>query len=120
MARTARVCGKDGCPEVVIGANYCPTHTVKAWATTGPRTRNGSTRAGRKIRAHVLRYNPVCQCPGCTRCTPNGCDQPSTDDDHRINLAAGGSDRLSNHQGLCAACHRVKTQAESRQGRDPR
>lgn len=119
MAKTARVCGKDGCPEIVIGGNYCTTHAFKAWATTGPRTRNGSTRAGRKTRAHVLRYNPVCQCPGCTRCTPNGCDQPSTDDDHVMNLASGGSDRLSNHQALCHPCHVDKTAHESRQGRNP-
>ena len=120
MARTARVCSTEGCPVVVVGGTRCPAHAVKAWAKAGGPTRTGSTRASRKTRAHVLRYNPICQCPGCTRCTPNGCDQPSTDDDHTINLAAGGSNRLSNHQALCHPCHVDKTAHESQQGRDPR
>jgi 5-methylcytosine-specific restriction protein A len=111
MSRTARVCTFSGCPEIVIGDTWCTTHKPKPWVTNKG-TRNGSTRASRTRRAFVLRRDKVC-----TSCTTTGCTAPSTDDDHRINLAVGGTDALSNHHGLCHPCHVTKTSVEARRGR---
>lgn len=36
--------------------------------------------------------------------------------DHILNLAQGGTDHKDNLQILCHACHKIKTQAESRAG----
>ena len=118
MPRAARVCSKIGCPEVVVGDTYCPTHKPAAWAGVTQRSKT-KTYAARKRRAWILRRDPVCVCGGCKACTPTGCSAPSAEDDHIIPLAEGGTDApLSNHQALCAQCHKVKSLAESRRGRD--
>ncbi|WP_143557744.1 HNH endonuclease, partial [Snodgrassella communis] len=33
--------------------------------------------------------------------------------DHIVNIAAGGTDELSNLQTLCRSCHQLKTRRES-------
>ena len=38
--------------------------------------------------------------------------------DHIINLAAGGPDRVGNMQWLCRPCHTAKTAQEIQAGRD--
>lgn len=71
----------------------------------------GSTRQSRRERELVLAMWPTCHLryPGCT--------VVSTDDDHVINKAQGGTDALANRRGACAHCHRIKSQRESAQGR---
>ena len=97
MARTARVCGHDGCPEVVIGSNYCTTHTTKAW--------EGSTRAKQRplgwarIRARVLRRDGnVC----------HYCQGEATEVDHVVPVSRGGSHHLTNLVAACTACNARK------------
>ena len=75
MKSTARICSTDGCPVIVIGGNYCDTHTHAPWATS---TRPGSTRASRKVRAHVLRRDPTCTCQGCESCATSGCPKAAS------------------------------------------
>ena len=41
----------------------------------------------------------------------------ATQRDHKIPLAEGGLDELSNTQGLCDDCHAEKSAAEARRGR---
>lgn len=79
-----------------------------AWSTSKHR---GSTRASRALRTRTLAAWPVCHLryPGCT--------STSTDDDHVIPLAQGGSDHPANHRGACHHCHTIKTQAEAAAGR---
>ena len=92
--RAARVCGRDGCPEIVIGANYCDAHTTAPWA--------GSTRAKQrplgwaKIRARVLRRdNNTCQY----------CGAPATEVDHVVPVSRGGSHHTSNLAASCSGCN---------------
>lgn len=43
------------------------------------------------------------------------CARLAVIDDHIIPLAWGGArDARDNHQGMCDACHKIKTQAEAR------
>lgn len=66
-------------------------------------------------RALILRRDPVCRCRGCTSCT-TGCRRPSTQADHRLSLAEGGTNAAANGQGLCDGCHHEKTKAETKRG----
>jgi 5-methylcytosine-specific restriction endonuclease McrA len=68
----------------------------------------------------VLREEPVCRV--------DGCDKPSTEDDHIIGWSQREAAGLtvnqwharSNHQGLCREHHAAKTQAEAQAGRQAR
>ena len=71
------------------------------------------TAASQALRRRILARDPVCRCPGCRECTPTGCEQASTDDDHVVPLSLGGSDAEANHQGMCNPCHKVKTGREA-------
>lgn len=72
-----------------------------------------------KTRQRILRRHPTCRCPGCSSCTTPGvaCAQPSTEADHIVPHAEGGSDSEANGQGLCTPCHWHKTKAEAARGR---
>ncbi|TFD27508.1 HNH endonuclease signature motif containing protein [Cryobacterium cryoconiti] len=114
MPRAPKKCGQRTCETRVVARPYCPEHTV-AWA--------GSTASSRAPRSktqrdRILARDPICRCPGCARCTQHGCTQPSTDDDHVLNVGRGGTEDDSNHQGLCSPCHKRKTQLEAQLGKD--
>lgn len=94
---------------------------------------------GKKIRAEVLDAYPYCCCGGCVQCggwdalcakgkglgdegkamrlSMLGCARPSTEDDHIIPVAEGGTEEWDNHQGLCTECHKVKSLKEAVRGR---
>lgn len=63
-----------------------------------------SGHARTKLRAAVLRRDPLC-----VRCLAAGRATVSTEADHIVPVHKGGSNDLSNMQGLCADCHRRKT-----------
>ncbi len=84
------------------------------------RGRPASTRRDRADRSTVLRRDPVCRCAGCSACTSHGCGGPSTEDDHVVPLAEGGSNGLDNRRGVCSPCHAVKSKAEAKRGIDRR
>ena len=94
MTRTARVCGRDGCPEVVIGANYCTAHAPAPWAGS---TRNQHNPIGwARIRARVLRRdNNTCVY----------CGAPATEVDHVVPVSRGGSHSTTNLVASCKACN---------------
>lgn len=109
MPRAPRRCSRPDCDERVL----CPTHN----APWGGSQRSGSTRASRRRADNIRSRDPICRCPGCRRCTPSGCTRESTDVDHIVNRAAGGSDDPSNLRGMCLPCHKLKTQQEAARGR---
>jgi len=55
----------------------------------------------RRIRAQFVKAHPYCSAPGC--------GAPTTDVDHIIPRARGGTDDWSNLQALCHAHHSAKT-----------
>jgi 5-methylcytosine-specific restriction enzyme A len=73
-----------------------------------PRTR------GRALQC--LRHRLFARAPWCVLCPLRGTHNLATIRDHRIPLAEGGCDDASNEQGICDACHRLKTQEESARG----
>jgi 5-methylcytosine-specific restriction endonuclease McrA len=64
----------------------------------------GSGWAWQRIKARVLRRDPLCRICGA---------RPSVQVDHILNRARGGTDHEDNLRGVCVACHRRKTTAES-------
>jgi hypothetical protein len=55
------------------------------------------TAAWRRLRAEVLRRDPVCRTPGCGKA--------SVAVDHIVERRRGGADHASNLRGLCLGCH---------------
>lgn len=65
-----------------------------------------------RMRATVLVEEPVCRI-----CAERGAVTPTTIADHIVPKAEGGSDERTNYQGLCRACHTVKTSTEAARAR---
>ena len=107
MPRAAKVCPTPGCPL----DQPCPTHTPKPWARTERRTEFPT-----KTRVRILRRDPTCRCTGCDH-HQHACTQPSTQADHVTPIAWGGTNTITNGQGLCTACHTVKSKSEAAAGR---
>lgn len=63
-------------------------------------------------RARILTRDPICRCRGC-KWHLSPCTKRSTEADHILEAADGGSDHEDNGQGLCKACHAQKTAAHA-------
>ena len=125
-----RFCLASGCGEVVEGrTTFCDDHQPlkEAWATSKRRGPNSSRWA--VLRRAVLRrdggfcVSPACpSCWGwpCTHGVTSRCTLAASEVDHIVNLAAGGTNDMRNLQALCSPHHRIKTQEESRRGRNGR
>lgn len=91
--RPCLVCGALG-PQ-----SRCPQHAL----------RNGSTRQWRTRRAQTIaasrRPDGALRCQECGQPLPPG---PGLHVDHRIPLAAGGTDNPANLTILCASCNLAK------------
>lgn len=85
-----RVCNEWGC-AALSDQPRCPEHQG--------RTRNGSTREWRKIRAAVLKRDHF-------RCFY--CGDPATTVDHLVPVIRGGTDDESNLVAACAGCNGTK------------
>ena len=102
-----RPCTTPGCPEITEGGP-CPKHLGArrraSDAKRDPKDKSFYNSARwQNLRKLVLHRDPVC-----TECN----QQPSTDVDHRIALAKGGTHSEDNLRGLCGPCHARKTALE--------
>lgn len=79
---------------------------------------HGSHSSGfpKRTRQRILRQDPWCTCAGCSHHS-GPCVDRSTIADHIVPKAEGGTDDLTNGQGLCAPCHDHKTRTEADRGR---
>jgi 5-methylcytosine-specific restriction enzyme A len=71
---------------------------------------------GSKLQA--LRKQLFAEEPLCRECRKHGLTRAASIRDHIKPLAEGGTDAPSNIQPLCGDCSRVKTQEESKRGRE--
>jgi len=51
----------------------------------------------------ILARDPLC-----------ACGAPSTEVDHIVSKAKGGTDEPGNLQGICEPCHKAKTESDKR------
>lgn len=102
-----RPCLVAGCP--VLGR--CPTHTRPKITAEQPRLyddrRGSSAQRGYGYAWQKRRAAFIQQYPYCKRCA-----KPTTDVDHIIPRARGGSDDDHNLQPLCSFHHKQKTARE--------
>lgn len=105
MPRAPKRCPK----EMTLGCrNFapCPVHK-NGWASKRQFTRDARLIRAIKRRAEHNGW----QCEHCGRVDRAG------QADHRKNLAQGGKDELINMWFLCTPCHKIKSIAEARYGR---
>lgn len=103
MIRAARICSVIGCGEIAVDKGRCAEHGIDAWLGSTRTFRLPSDWAIRRMRA-LRRDKFLCQVKG------DGCTMLATEVDHIIN---GDDHSLDNLQGICATCHRNKTQQEA-------
>jgi 5-methylcytosine-specific restriction protein A len=65
------------------------------------------TKEWKALRLQLLNSEPLC-----AECAKQGRVTPATVADHIIPREQGGSDLLSNLQGLCSSCHNKKSAKE--------
>jgi 5-methylcytosine-specific restriction protein A len=106
-------CRTPGC-SVLVRRGFCREHRSQSVAKPDAERWYNSARWRHPVygmRARVLREQPFCAGPGCTRALVDG----NADVDHVI--PHRGDPRLfwsrSNLQGLCHRCHAAKTRAGS-------
>lgn len=107
-------CPAPRCPNLIQGSGYCDQHggERKAWrSVSAPPPVRLRGRANQARRLRVFTRNPLC-----VPCEALGRVTLATIADHIIPLAEGGRDDESNLRGICAECHKVKTQAEAARG----
>ena len=100
-----RPCSHPGCPALV-DKGKCAEHSRQYERYRGSSTERGYGTRHRKIRAVVMREEPLCR-----ECLKTGWVTPSSEMDH-IDGDAWNTER-SNLQMLCKKCHSVKTVKEN-------
>ena len=99
-----RLCARPGCGRLVSNTEPCPLHGKRPWQHNRPTaSERGYGLAWRRLRAQVLAEEPVCRYCGWA---------PSTQADHIVPRARGGSDDRSNIAGSCKRCHESKSGRE--------
>lgn len=78
-----------------------------SWAKSKPIKRTTGRKLQRR-REYWFKLHPLC-----AKCLELGRVTIATELDHIIPLAEGGADTLENSQGLCAQCHKRKSEAEA-------
>jgi len=84
----------------------------KAWAKPAGSKRAIVGRALQRARAALFDRQPLCEV-----CLKEGRTALATIRDHRIPLAWGGKDDVSNEQAICVPCHDEKSKGEAAAGR---
>lgn len=106
--RAAAICKHPGCGVVTRSKDRrCPLHprAPGAWGSAEARVVLG--RHLQQARRELFASQPLC-----AECSKAGRISASTERDHIVPLAQGGRDVPENTQGLCAACHAVKSEQE--------
>jgi hypothetical protein len=74
VTKTARVCAKPGCPEIVVGSTRCEAHALKSVARRPSARAQGYDRKWEAFARNYIRRYPTC-------CVV-GCNSPSKHVDH--------------------------------------
>ena len=100
-SRPLQPCAELGCPALSDGPR-CAAHVAQIQPTLRQSpSKRGYGRAWQKVKAQVLREEPMCQL--------QGCGAVATQVDHTVPLALGGTDDRENLVAMCHSCHSRKT-----------
>lgn len=103
-----RPCTQPGCGALVRdGSGRCAKHPKPEWAKKQTETKRIGGRRRQALRAALFAADPLCaECKRQSRVTL------AAERDHIVTLAEGGTEDVSNTQGLCIPCHEIKSEAE--------
>ena len=107
-----RPCSHTGCRVLAVIGGRCADHQREAWHKKPVATKRVTGRRLQAMRAALFADNPLC-----VECTRLGCVTEAVERDHIVPLGEGGLDEADNVQGLCLACHEVKSLAEALRAR---
>lgn len=127
--RPRKLCERPGCGATSgNGSRYCDGHQRERLSRVVDRERGSACKRGygrrwEKLRKIILARDPLCRARANALLTARGdlqrasefaarcCDgmRPSTDVDHIVRRNEGGDDSEDNLQGMCHACHSIKT-----------
>lgn len=109
-SRLPTPCATPGCPALTR-QRYCEAHrreqAQRYDAERGTAAQRGYGSRWRKLRAQVLREEPLCR-----MCAAEGKVTAAMDVDHRVPKVRGGTDERSNLQSMCHWHHSQKTAKE--------
>lgn len=106
MARAAKVCSQDGCPEITFTGTRCEQHALPKWEGS---TWNKTKPLGwDKTRTFVLRRDNY---------TCAYCGAEATQVDHVTPVYLGGTHKTSNLVASCKPCNLAKNNREKGQNR---
>lgn len=107
-----RPCSHTGCRALATAGGRCADHQREVWHKKPAATKRVTGRRLQAMRAALFADNPLC-----VECARLGLVTLATQRDHIKPLGEGGADDSSNVQGLCDACHEVKSLAEALRAR---
>lgn len=112
-SRPSHACAQPNCPALIPSGRFCDTHRINASREyaelRGTTKERGYAGSWPKLRAQVLREDPLCRWH-----SDRGYTVIAAEVDHIVPKKCGGSDDRSNLQPLCKACHSAKTLKENR------
>ena len=107
-----RPCCHPGCGVLVRdGTGRCPKHPKPEWQKKATETKRIGGRRRQALRAALFAADPLC-----AECQRQGRVTLATERDHVVPLSEGGTEDVSNTQGLCEPCHDAKSKTESARG----
>lgn len=105
-------CTFRGCGKLTRNlGGRCDEHPKEQWVKRPDAPKRVTGRRLQQMREALFRAHPLC-----VDCQAAGRVTLATERDHKVPLAEGGTDDPDNVQGLCADCHREKSQAEAVRG----
>ena len=107
-------CPKPGCRKLTTTRGRCDDHQPKPWRNPSANTQQLTRKERQVFHDAVLARDPLCRCTGECGTHTGPCKHPSTEADHILPIADGGSRTdLSNGRGLCHHCHDYITRAQN-------
>jgi 5-methylcytosine-specific restriction protein A len=114
-----RPCTRPGCGLLIAPGAVCPKHPTRDGSfsdrSRGTRHERGYGAEWDVTRAAIMKRDAGL-CQPCLQATPERVTRAYAVD-HIVNKAEGGTDDESNLRAICRACHKAKTQEESKRGR---
>ena len=109
--RAARPCSYPGCGILTSDKDgRCPKHPRPKWVNATQVKRMSGWKTSQ------ARTRLFAKAPLCVECEKAGRVRLATIRDHIVPLAEGGAEDETNTQGLCDACHDVKSELERQRG----
>jgi 5-methylcytosine-specific restriction protein A len=102
--KLSTVCSQPRCPRLATRASRCAEHTRQYEHSRGNANARGYGSRWQALRKAILARDHIC--------VTDGCNEPSTQVDHRVPRRLGGTDDPSNLQGMCLRHHSSKTARE--------